>query len=163
MSYLSNLVSSLWYILPAYFANASPVVLGGGKPIDFGFKLWDGQRIFGDHKTFRGMLSGLLVGTLIGTIQGRELTGFIQGLGAMTGDLTGSFIKRRLGRKPGQWTPIIDEESFLLVALLASNFVEPVSIEMALILVLITPFLHIMTNRLKDLLILGVRKHESGV
>jgi len=41
----------LWliiFILPAYFANSSPVILGGGAPIDLGRKAWDKKRIFGD-------------------------------------------------------------------------------------------------------------------
>ena len=53
MRYLS-LISAFWYILPAYLANATPVLLGGGKPLDLGLKWLDGERLFGDHKTFRG-------------------------------------------------------------------------------------------------------------
>jgi len=39
---------ALWFILPAYIANGTPVVLGGGPPIDGGKGLSDGYRIFDD-------------------------------------------------------------------------------------------------------------------
>jgi len=161
MSDLNNLAFAIWYILPAYFANATPVILGGGKPIDLGLKWIDGERIFGDHKTFRGILAGVLVGTVIGTLQGRDLVGFFQSLGAMLGDLTSSFFKRRLKRKPGQWTPVLDEEGFLVFALILSNQIEPLSMKVVLFLLVITPIIHFGTNRLKEKLLIGGNSGES--
>jgi len=38
---------AIWFFLPAYFANATPVVLGGGTPIDLGRNFLDGRRILG--------------------------------------------------------------------------------------------------------------------
>ena len=54
------LIFSLLFIAPAYLANAGMVFAGGGKPIDGGKILWDGRRLFGDHKTWRGILLGPL-------------------------------------------------------------------------------------------------------
>jgi CDP-2,3-bis-(O-geranylgeranyl)-sn-glycerol synthase len=155
MGDLSGLVLALWYILPAYFANATPVILGGGMPLDLGLRWMDGERIFGDHKTFRGVFAGLLVGTVIGAIQGRDLTGFLQSLGAMLGDLVSSFLKRRLKRKPGQWTPVLDEEGFLVFAVIMSNLVEPLSFKTFLLLLVVTPAIHFGMNRLKEILLFG--------
>ncbi|GAI48998.1 unnamed protein product, partial [marine sediment metagenome] len=56
---------ALWFILPAYVANATPVVLGGGKPIDSGKKFTDGRPIFGAGKTWRGFVSGIATGTMV--------------------------------------------------------------------------------------------------
>jgi hypothetical protein len=42
-----------------------PVVAGGGYPIDFGRKFFDGKPIFGKNKTLRGFFSGLIIGTMI--------------------------------------------------------------------------------------------------
>ena len=62
-------------ILPAYFANSVPVVLGGGAPIDGGKKWKDGQRLFGDGKTVRGFFAGVLAGIAVGALEGIVLTG----------------------------------------------------------------------------------------
>ena len=35
---------AFWIILPAYIANASAVLVGGGTPVDFGKKCKDGKR-----------------------------------------------------------------------------------------------------------------------
>ena len=40
--------------------NASMVITGGGKPIDGGKVLKDGKRLFGDHKTWNGLIKGPL-------------------------------------------------------------------------------------------------------
>ena len=63
------IAQSLYFIFPAYCANAIPVLFGGGLPIDFGKNFVDGKPLFGAHKTFRGFFSGLLIGTLIGIVQ----------------------------------------------------------------------------------------------
>jgi len=60
---------ALWFIFPAYCANAVPVIFGGGRPVDFGKIFLDGKPILGSHKTLRGFFSGLLVGTLVGFLQ----------------------------------------------------------------------------------------------
>ena len=73
MGIISIILESLWFILPAYLANSSPV-LGHklfGKynyPIDFGKKLKDGKRILGDGKTWNGLIFGILVAVLVGYI-----------------------------------------------------------------------------------------------
>ncbi|MFW5902556.1 MAG: CDP-archaeol synthase, partial [archaeon] len=61
------LVEALLYIFPAYVANSSAVVLGGGKPLDNG-KKYKGKRILGDGKTIRGTVFGIVCGFLVGLI-----------------------------------------------------------------------------------------------
>ncbi|MHA1975149.1 MAG: CDP-2,3-bis-(O-geranylgeranyl)-sn-glycerol synthase [Candidatus Hodarchaeales archaeon] len=62
------IVDSILFILPLWFGNASPTILGGGAPIDRG-KYWrDGKRILGDGKTIRGFWAGTLVGGLLGML-----------------------------------------------------------------------------------------------
>ena len=53
---LEIILQALWLILPAYVANASAVLVGGGTPVDFGKNWRDGKRILGDGKTWRGLL-----------------------------------------------------------------------------------------------------------
>src|SRR5437667_105251 len=58
---LAAIPQALWFFLPAYVANPMAVVFGGGTPIDFGRTLRDGERLFGDGKTWRGVVGGLLL------------------------------------------------------------------------------------------------------
>ncbi|TFG05066.1 MAG: CDP-2,3-bis-(O-geranylgeranyl)-sn-glycerol synthase [Promethearchaeota archaeon] len=58
--WIAILIFSLLFIAPAYFSNAGMVIVGGGKPIDGGKNFRDGRRIFGDHKTWNGLIKGPL-------------------------------------------------------------------------------------------------------
>ena len=151
---LQILGSALWFILPAYVANATPVVLGGGKPIDADKKFTDGRPIFGAGKTVRGFVAGLAAGTFVGLLQGiAEGTllhfialGFLLALGALLGDLLGSFVKRRLGIERGGAAPGLDQLSFVVVALLAASPLALPSWEIVLTIIIITLPIHLATN-----------------
>lgn len=147
---------ALYLIFPAYCANAVPVIFGGGRPIDGGRNFRDGRPVLGPRKTFRGFFAGLIIGTLVGFLQGHVLLGFMLSLGALTGDLVESFIKRRLGRPPGASFPVADQLDFVLGALLFSIPVAPPSLPVALTIVIVTPPIHLLTNFLAYLL--GVKK-----
>jgi CDP-2,3-bis-(O-geranylgeranyl)-sn-glycerol synthase len=58
--WIAILLFSLLFIFPAYISNAGMVLVGGGKPIDGGKNWRDGRRIFGDHKTWNGLIKGPL-------------------------------------------------------------------------------------------------------
>lgn len=137
---------AIWFILPAYFANASPAVLGGGPPLDMGRKFLDGRRILGEGKTVRGFFGGLVVGTIVGVLQGRPLVGFLLALGAMLGDLAGSFIKRRLNIGRGEAAPGLDQLTFVVVALLLASPVEAVGRQAVAMILILTPPIHLATN-----------------
>jgi len=134
-------------------ANAAPVVLGGGRPIDGGRKFRDGRPLLGPGKTVRGFLVGLIAGSLVGLVQGIIVgscavpaVGVLLSLGALTGDLCGSFIKRRMNIPRGGAAPLLDQLGFLLLALL---FASPLTIprwEIILTLIVITPPIHLGTN-----------------
>lgn len=156
-----DVAHALLFIFPAYCANAAPVIFGGGYPIDGGKTFLDGKPIFGSHKTFRGFLSGLVVGTLVGFVQGtlfqyNVLLGFTLSMGALAGDLLGSFFKRRLDLPPGATLPIADQLDFILGAFLFSLSFSPPSLIIVLIILIITPPIHLLTNFLAYLL--GVKK-----
>ncbi|MEA1904459.1 MAG: CDP-2,3-bis-(O-geranylgeranyl)-sn-glycerol synthase, partial [Candidatus Hadarchaeota archaeon] len=136
----------IWFILPAYFANAAPVVAGGGPPIDMGKKLGDGRRILGGGKTIRGFLVGFIVGSLVGILQGRWFIGPLLALGALLGDLANSFLKRRMGIARGGAAPGLDQLSLLVGALLLASLIEVPSLEVILALLILTPPIHLGTN-----------------
>ena len=97
------------------------------KPIDFGKNFFDGKRIFGDNKTFKGfigmIISGIIFTVLWGIIsknseiltsynyfyQNRDntlpynlLVGALIGFAYALFELPNSFIKRRLNITPGK-------------------------------------------------------------
>ena len=83
----------LIFILPAYIANSTPVIFGGGTPMDFGRKAWDRKRCLGDGKTWRGFIAGIAMGTLAGAaiagLLGNNFyvwLGFLLSFGALAGD-----------------------------------------------------------------------------
>lgn len=156
-----DVAQALLFIFPAYCANAAPVIFGGGFPIDGGKTFIDGKLIFGSHKTLRGFFSGLIVGTLVSFVQGalfqyNMLLGFTLSMGALAGDLAGSFFKRRLDLPPGSDLPIADQLDFILGALLFSLLVSPPPLPIVIIIVIITLPIHLLTNFLAYLL--GVKK-----
>ena len=148
------LAGAIWFILPAYVANATPVVLGGGTPIDMGKRFIDGRPIFGAGKTVRGFLGGLVAGTSVGLLQGVAAgpflnllsLGFLLALGALLGDLAGSFIKRRLGMKRGKAAPGLDQLAFVAGALLLASSVHFPGWGVVLTILIITPPIHLATN-----------------
>ncbi len=157
MSIANEIFNALYYIFPAYCANGAPVIFGGGHPIDCGKKFLDGKPIFGSNKTTRGFIAGLLIGTLVGWAQetlapniglerGSVVLGFVLSLGALTGDLIGSFVKRRLDLQPGTPLPISDQMDFVLVALLFSLLVKPPTVSNALIVIILTLPIHLLAN-----------------
>lgn len=153
---VADAVYALQFIFPAYCANAAPVIFGGGPPIDGGRSFPDGRPIFGPRKTFRGFFAGLAVGTLVGFLQDNVLQGFVLSLGALVGDLIESFVKRRLNRPPGAPFPVADQLDFVAGALLFSPLVSSPPLSVALIVVVITPPIHLVTNIVAYLL--GVKQ-----
>lgn len=151
MPIVTLVAEALLFIFPAYCANAVPVLAGGGTPMDFGKNFFDGKRIFGDHKTFRGFFFGLLVGILVGIVEFLIfdypiLFIILPPLGALVGDLLGSFAKRRIGISPGGLFPIVDQIDFVIGALLFSIPLSILTWELALVVILITPPIHLLTN-----------------
>ena len=148
------IIEALKFIFPAYCANAIPVITGGGYPVDFGKKFFDGKPIFGKNKTFRGFFSGLIVGMTVGFVESAFfpdypfLFGLLLSLGALLGDLTGAFVKRRLGLAPGDLLPVIDQVDFVIGAILFSLplHLQVLSGELILVVLIITPLIHLATN-----------------
>lgn len=132
----------LWIMMPAYLANTIAVLTGGKYPIDQGRIHSDGNRILGDGKTWSGLVGGTSGGVFIGFLQVNLGEGLIEALsgsqdvdfwgensiivffllsfGALFGDMTASFIKRRSQLKRGDKSPLLDMFDFIGMALLLS-------------------------------------------
>ena len=153
-------------MLPAYLPNPVAALFGGGTPIDLGRNFSDGKRIFGDGKTFRGLIIGILAGIGIGLVQIQVVGAFgwenlpehtymsitLLATGALLGDLCKSFFKRRLGKERGAKWPVADMYDLVAGALLmvlifdsAWLFANMTLLIFILILIL-TPILHRAVN-----------------
>jgi CDP-2,3-bis-(O-geranylgeranyl)-sn-glycerol synthase len=160
MDLATLIVEALKFIFPAYCANAVPVIAGGGTPMDFGKNFFDGKPVLGKNKTFRGFFFGLAIGILVGVMESLVfsypipfsiLFSVLSPLGALIGDLTGAFLKRRLGIAPGGLLPVVDQIDFAVGAILFSLpfFSLPLTItywELAIAVIIITPPIHLLTN-----------------
>lgn len=169
-------ITTLYFILPAYFSNGSGLLFGGGTPVDFGKSDKKGIRWIGDGVTWRGFFAGTIIGTLTGAIQGifgpyliSEFgqyiitpiitnipegiwVGFLLGFGALLGDAMGSFIKRRLGIGRGKPAPILDQLDFIIVALILVSFVVELNLLFIIIALVLTLAIHFLTNSVAYLL-----------
>jgi len=181
------ITQALWIIIPAYIANGFALLVGGGTPIDFGKNWKDGKRILGDGKTWNGLIIGAVFGIVAGfgiaivAIYANrsqeyaflELNDFGQFpimipiissicFGALLGDITESFLKRRVGKDRGQdWIPF-DQLDFILGVLILSFlsatiihilgfseknwFIENLTVWHILTLLVLTPFFHMFSN-----------------
>jgi CDP-2,3-bis-(O-geranylgeranyl)-sn-glycerol synthase len=145
------IVEAMKFIFPAYCANAAPVLGGGGKPMDFGRTFVDGRRVFGTNKTFRGFFFGLAIGAGVGAVECwlfryPWLFLILAPSGALLGDLTGAFLKRRLNIAPGGLLPVVDQIDFVIGALVFSLPLMIISWPLAVTVLLITPPIHLFTN-----------------
>lgn len=145
----------VWFFLPAITANMVPVVAAKlnllsalNKPLDGGF-VWRGKRLFGDHKTVRGVVAGVIMGAITAAIQYACIVSFpllselffslpsllfsiavggLIGFGALAGDAIKSFMKRRWSLSPGErWIPY-DQIDFVLGAYVVTYWLHAISI-----------------------------------
>ncbi len=138
-----EILSALYLFLPAYIANMMPVFaarLGILRfldiSIDAGFSL-GGKALFGRNKTVRGFVLGVTGGLVVGVFQfffAEEMRllsllsydnlafslalAFLLSFGALVGDSVKSFLKRRIGKKPGSQWLFADQIDYVLGGLL---------------------------------------------
>lgn len=163
MDIIEILVSTLWFFAPAYFANGAPLLLykflDSPHRIDRGSKYKDGRPLLGAGKTvecslfgiFIGALSGLLMALIQAEIEFVYLPvmslqlGLLLGTGAILGDITASFLKRRLGYNRGEKFLLGDQLDFLLGSALLSSLItfKPFLLVLA---IFITPVIHKTAN-----------------
>ena len=155
---------AIYFMLPAYLANVTALAFGGGKPLDFNHDFIDGRRILGNGVTWRGTIIGTIIGITIGVVQGIVsgniiqgfLLGFALGGGALIGDACGSFVKRRLKVESGRPAPILDQLDFVVGALVFASLVVVIPVEMIVIILVISVFLHLGANIIAYLF--GIKK-----
>lgn len=181
MDLLTLFFYSIYLMIPAYLANGSALVFGGGTPLDNGNYAWDNRRLIGDGVTWRGTICASLFGMVIGGILAILATyygictyffetmtvnlsfisepilkgliiGLLLGFGALIGDAIGSFIKRRLNFERGKPVPLLDQLDFVVVALIFVSFVTNITWQMVAIILVVSVFFHLGANVLAYLI-----------
>ncbi len=174
MDVLAVVTVGIWAMLPAYIPNNVAVLTGGGPPIDGG-RQFRGDRLLGDGKTWRGTVLGIAAGVLLAFLLNAVQEPVTSALGfplpafsgpatvalptgALLGDIGASFLKRRTGRARGNPFPVVDQLDFVVVALLLTAAVDPAwfgqvfTLPVLLVVILLTPALHLATNGIAYLL-----------
>jgi CDP-2,3-bis-(O-geranylgeranyl)-sn-glycerol synthase len=157
---LNIIISAIQLLLPAYLANGAPTLLINYKkhPVDFK-KKWKKSRVLGDGKTWEGIIFACFIAFVSGillkyayfylNLPWIDINPFgyaFIGLGAMVGDLAGSFAKRRLNMKRGQNAGLLDMMDFIIGALIFLRILMPYSYWIAVIALAITPLIHRAAN-----------------
>lgn len=144
-----------WFLLPAGTANIAAWLSAmflprWNRPVDCGMR-WRGKRVFGDHKTWRGIIAGTVTAGAVFLFQ-RSLPsssffhtlelfdyqktpwflGFVMGFGALLGDLAKSFVKRRVNIAPGSPFFVLDQIDWVLGTLLAAHLFVSIPVRIIL-------------------------------
>ena len=144
--FLLGCLTTLYFILPAYFSNGGALAFGGGKPVDFGKSDKKGVRWIGDGVTWRPEIGSYLITPIVTDVSNGILIGFLLGFGALLGDALGSFIKRRLGIGRGKPAPVLDQLDFLIVALILVSPVVELNLFFIIIAIVLTLIIHLVAN-----------------
>ncbi|MBP9852615.1 MAG: CDP-2,3-bis-(O-geranylgeranyl)-sn-glycerol synthase [Patescibacteria group bacterium] len=174
-----------WFFLPAGIANMTPIFAAKipliqklDFPMDF-FKTFRGKRVFGEHKTWRGLITGIIFGTLTLYLQvvavehsawlagvasaiGYEslpilVLGPLFGLGALLGDAIESFFKRQIGRAPGEgWFPF-DQTDYIIGGAIATMPFVQLTMTQYGVLIVLWLIIHVVSSAIGYLLGLKAR------
>ena len=143
--------------------NGAPIILKklvGDRfqyPLDWNQSFFDGRPILGSSKTFRGVASALLMSVLIGSIYAAPLsTSLLFGALSMAGDITSSFIKRRIGMAPSAMALGLDQIPESLFPLLGCRELLGISYWQIFWIVLAFLFWELLLSRI--LFLLKIRK-----
>ncbi|HUD44159.1 MAG TPA: CDP-archaeol synthase [Patescibacteria group bacterium] len=166
---MNTLLFILWYFLPAGLANTAPIFAAKISwlkrftyPLDF-YKKLNEKRIFGDHKTIRGIVAGIVVGIFIASLQSLLFSqasmlktfipnsfaqinpiwfGFLSAMGALGGDAIKSFFKRQMSIASGKsWFPY-DQIDYIVGGVLLTAIIYPLSFGQYVLLFVIWFLLH---------------------
>lgn len=186
MDFLRDVLLVLWVFIPAGVANMVPIFAAHmtslkkfTAPIDGG-RSFRGKRIFGPHKTWRGLLTGIVAAIFMLGLQQvlvrylppfawiadgvdysfaalpTVIVGALFAIGALGGDAIKSFFKRQVGVAPGKsWFPFDQLDYIIGGALAVMPFIQ-LDARQYLLLVLFWLGIHVLSTwlgwlmRLKD-------------
>ncbi|QQG40845.1 MAG: CDP-archaeol synthase [Candidatus Levyibacteriota bacterium] len=170
-----DILFAIWFFLPAGLANCTPIFVAKipilknwSYPLDC-YLLFRGKRLFDNHKTIRGFITGILVAIAVIFLQkylyskfvfihsfvfinyetiNSWIFGILSGLGALGGDATKSFFKRQKGIPSGQlWFPF-DQLDYIIGGIITTVFYIPLPINLYITLTIVWFILHLISTRI---------------
>ena len=157
-------IELLKLLLLIIIANGAPIVIRVllkdifNVAIDFDHELPDNNPIFGNSKTWRGIITAFIATPAAAWLIGYSPnTGLLVALYAILGDLASSFIKRRLGKPVSSMAPLLDQIPESLFPALMMMEVFKLDITSVIQLVLIFIITELLLSHV--LYKWGVRKH----
>lgn len=150
-------------ILLILIANATPVLVSyffdheKSLSIDFGYKLNDQQYLFGESKTWRGLISSITMTGLISLYLNSNIwPGITIALLAMSGDLISSFIKRRLHKPASTKVTFLDQVPESLLPAFGAIYYYPLGLIHIIVISLSFTIIDILVSKI--LYQFGIRK-----
>jgi CDP-2,3-bis-(O-geranylgeranyl)-sn-glycerol synthase len=155
---LETAITVALYLAPLYITNASALLFGGKRQLDFGKKI-SGKPIFGKGKSIEGTLAGFAAGMAAVLALDFFFGAFTRALhpdfilfgallcaGGIAGDIIASFFKRRAGIERGKPVFLLDQLDFIAGGLAFTAWMRIPSIEEAVIIVVLTLVMHRLSN-----------------
>lgn len=168
---LGYLLSAVYFYLPGAVANIGanlarfvPFLKNISVPVDGGY-VWKGRRLIGEHKSWGGFLGGVLFGLVFGlgkififdkywpgTLFLSLSTGWgvllivLMSVGAVSGDIVKSVLKRVVGVSPHRpWIPF-DEIDHTTMAMILVRLVFGVEWKLVFVVIGVYFVLHLVSN-----------------
>lgn len=167
---MTNFYQVIWLFLPAGIANMMATISififpKWNYPIDCK-KEFRGKRVFGNNKTWRGLIIGTLSAGLIFLLQRflfsfyshvqdislmnyqntSWLLGCLMGFGALFGDAVKSFFKRQADIPPGKsWFPF-DQVDWVIGAILVIFIFVKLSLSIIVVALILGLIIHLITK-----------------
>ncbi len=171
---IKDILFATWFFLPAGLANMTPVLVSHlpylrrfNQPIDANIR-FRSVPLLGDHKTWRGLLSGIVVAVIVlqlqvilfnhvdffrtisNGVQYNHLPvfalGILLGFGALGGDIVESFFKRQFNILPGKSLFPFDQIDYIIGGLLGSMVIISFNFSQYLWIIVTWLILHLMAG-----------------
>lgn len=136
LAWVTNICLNFLYVIKRY----SPKTLHFDIPIDGGLK-YKGDRLIGESTTVFGLIISFVISIILCFTTYNFMWAIIPLL-VFTGHLLGSFIKRRMHKKGGEFVPFIDHGDYMITTGLVFVLSGYISVFFALLTITLTYILH---------------------
>lgn len=132
----ANIALNLLYVLKRYF----PETRNWDYPMDCHLR-YHGERLIGDSVTFLGLIVSIILSAALYLTTNNIMWAIIP-LIVHLGDLLGSFTKRRLHKKNGEYLPLVDHGNYMILLGIVFVLVGYADLGFVLLALLLTYILH---------------------
>jgi hypothetical protein len=136
LAWATNICLNFLYVIKRYSTKS----LNFDMPIDGGIKYKD-DRLIGESTTIIGLILCLMISIILYFITSNFMWEIIPLL-VYFGHLLGSFVKRRMHKKGGEFVPFIDHGDYMITTGFVFVLLNYISINFALLSITLTYILH---------------------